>query len=67
MQEKLAEIVRILDEADAIFRQLGEVHEEARTLWNVGIEKLAGAIWLCERKTGEDEPELSGQQQKITP
>ena len=65
MQEKLAEIVRKLDEADAIFRQLGEVGKEACTLWNAGVEKLAGAIWLCEREKGEEKS--SEQQLRNTP
>jgi hypothetical protein len=48
MKEKFNEIVEILEKADQIFKDCA-VPEEARNLWNAGIERLAAAIWLWER------------------
>lgn len=59
MRDDLTEIVRILDEADRMFKELKEVRKEARGLWDSGIEKLAGALWLYERgETGDEQPAI---------
>jgi hypothetical protein len=48
VQEKFTEIIEILEKADQLFKEcVGK--EEALTLWNAGIERLAAAIWLHER------------------
>ncbi len=51
MNQRCAEIIQILDKADDLFKQLGAREEEAVKLWDEGIERLAAAIWICERET----------------
>ena len=56
MKEKFSEIIEILEKADQIFQDFA-APEEAQTLWNAGIEKLAAAIWICERDDGQENAE----------
>ena len=55
MHERIARIIEIIEEADDLFKGIEPKKREALALWNSGIEKLAGAIWIAERD--EDEPE----------
>lgn len=50
MRERFAEIIQMIERADDLFKQIGPIEEEARTLWDAGIERLAAAIWICERE-----------------
>jgi len=56
MREKIAEIIETLEKADQLFKELNAAGEEARSLWNDGIEKLVGAIWVYEYKEREVDP-----------
>ncbi len=50
MSGKFAEIIEMLEKADEIFNSGGQISEEAKKLWDAGIERLAAAIWMCERE-----------------
>ncbi len=50
MSEKVAEIIETIEKADELFKALGPVRVEARTLWEEGIERLASAIWVYEKE-----------------
>jgi hypothetical protein len=54
VQEKIAEIIEILEKADQLFKDC-VVKEEAQNLWNAGIERLAAAIWLHERDENKED------------
>ena len=54
MHKRFAEIIQMLEGADDLFKQIDTSTEEARALWNAGIERLAAAIWICERE--EEKP-----------
>ncbi len=56
MSEKCSEIIQILENADDLFKKIENPGEAATKLWDEGIEKLAAAIWICER---DDEPEAA--------
>ncbi len=49
MRERFAEIIQMIESADDLFKQIGTGTEEAMALWDAGIERLAAAIWICER------------------
>jgi hypothetical protein len=49
VDEKCSEIVQLLENADDLFKKIEPREEEAIRLWNEGIERLAAAIWICER------------------
>ena len=59
MDKKIDEIIRILEKADDLFKELDAGGDEARALWSAGIEKLAAAIWVCEHSTRNAEEERS--------
>ncbi len=50
MREKFSEIIEIIERADEIFKTVEPHREEAKALWDAGIERLAAAIWICERE-----------------
>ncbi len=50
MPERFAEIIEIIEKADEIFKSIQPQKEEANALWDAGIERLAAAIWICERE-----------------
>jgi hypothetical protein len=50
VRERFAEIIQILERADDLFKEIDTRAEEARALWDAGIERLAAAIWICERE-----------------
>ena len=50
VRERFAEIIQVLERADDLFKQIDTSTEEARALWDAGIERLAAAIWICERE-----------------
>ena len=50
MSEQYAEIIQLLEKADDLFKGMNSPREEATRLWNDGIERLAAAIWICERE-----------------
>ncbi len=50
MRERFTELVEIIEKADEIFKTIKLPREEAKTLWDAGIERLAAAIWICERE-----------------
>jgi hypothetical protein len=50
VRERFAEIIQILERADVLFKEIDSRTEEARALWDAGIERLAAAIWICERE-----------------
>jgi predicted NBD/HSP70 family sugar kinase len=50
MRERFAEIIQMIESADDLFKQIDTGMEEARALWDAGIERLAAAIWICERE-----------------
>ncbi len=50
MRERFAEIIQMIEGADDLFKQIDTSTEEARALWDAGIERLAAAIWICERE-----------------
>jgi hypothetical protein len=50
VRERFAEIIQMLERADDLFKQIDPIDEEARALWDAGIERLAAAIWICERE-----------------
>jgi hypothetical protein len=50
VHKRFAEIIQMLEGADDLFKQIDTSTEEARALWNAGIERLAAAIWICERE-----------------
>ncbi len=56
MQDEIARIIQILEEADGLFKGLELKRPEALALWNAGVEKLAGAIWIAERNEEVSEP-----------
>ncbi len=49
MEDKVQEIVDLLDRADELFHSISEGNEQANPLWDSGIEKLSAAIWLVEK------------------
>ncbi|MCE5333035.1 MAG: hypothetical protein LLG06_00440 [Desulfobacteraceae bacterium] len=49
----MAEIIRLLESADELFKEIDTGGEEAGALWKAGIDRLAAAIWICGR--GEEE------------
>ncbi len=55
MSQSCAEIVQILDRADDLFKQIGVREEKALKLWDEGIQRLAAAIWICEREADKSE------------
>lgn len=55
MEEKIAEMIQMLDKADELFKSMDNGREEARKLWGSGMERLAAAIWICERKEDDEE------------
>lgn len=57
MSEKISEIIETLEKADQLFSRLEAVSAEARSLWDAGIEKLVGAIWVHEYKEREGSPD----------
>lgn len=59
MQDKITEIVEVLEKADELFSRL-TTDEDARSLWLAGMEKLASAIWLCEYKSARSEEGEAG-------
>jgi hypothetical protein len=60
VREKIAEIIETLEKADQLFNQLQGIGKETMALWQSGIEKLAGAIWLYERGgVNATEPEIT--------
>ena len=62
MGEKIAEIIEALELADQLFNQLQGIGKESLALWQSGIEKLAGAIWLHERGgVNAEEPETTSE------
>jgi len=50
VRERFAEIIQMLERADDLFKQIGTGTEEATAVWDAGIERLAAAIWICERE-----------------
>jgi len=58
VSERHAEIIQMLEGADSLFKAISTRGEEATKLWDEGIERLASAIWLCEREDGT--PEAAG-------
>ena len=54
MRERFAEIIQMIESADDLFKQIDTGMEEARALWDAGIERLAAAIWICDRE--EEKP-----------
>ncbi len=54
MSGKFTEIIEMIEKADELFKSGGQSCEEARKLWDAGIERLAAAIWICERE--EEKP-----------
>ncbi len=49
MEDKVKEIVDLLDKADELFSSLAQGIEQANPLWESGIEKLSAALWLLEK------------------
>ncbi|MGC9967305.1 MAG: hypothetical protein ABSE08_18060 [Syntrophobacteraceae bacterium] len=56
MSEKCLEIIQMLENADDLFKKIETRGKEATKLWDEGIERLAAAIWICER---DDKPEAA--------
>lgn len=56
MSEKCLEIIQMLENADDLFKKIEPRGKEATKLWDEGIERLAAAIWICER---DDKPEAA--------
>jgi hypothetical protein len=48
------DIIEILDRVDDLFRELPGVSEQALTLWEQGMERLSGALWLYEKGAKEE-------------
>lgn len=55
LHERFGEIIQMLETADDLFKGIDAGGQEARTLWDAGIERLAAAIWICEREEGKAE------------
>ena len=53
VHDKIARIIVIIEEADALFKDIELKRPEALALWNSGVEKLAGAIWIAEKEEDE--------------
>lgn len=49
MTERCTEIIDLLERADVLFKDIDKRGERAQKLWDEGIERLAAAIWICER------------------
>ncbi len=49
MQDKVQEIVDLLDRADDLFRALSLGMEQAHPIWESGLDKLSAALWLVEK------------------
>jgi tRNA(Ile)-lysidine synthase len=49
VSQKCSEIVQLIESADELFKKIENRGEEATRFWNEGIERLAAAIWICER------------------
>ncbi|GEM_PF-1772112 len=49
MEDKVQEIVDLLDRADELFRSIAQENEQANPLWESGIDKLSAALWLVEK------------------
>jgi len=56
VSEKCLEIIQMLENADDLFKKIETRGKEATKLWDEGIERLAAAIWICER---DDKPEAA--------
>jgi len=56
VSEKCLEIIQMLENADDLFKKIEPRGKEATKLWDEGIERLAAAIWICER---DDKPEAA--------
>jgi phosphate uptake regulator len=50
MSQNFSEIIAILENVDDLFKKIENREDEANKLWEEGIERLAAAIWICERK-----------------
>jgi hypothetical protein len=50
MNDTYAEVIQLLEKADDLFKTIDTRGEEAIKLWDEGIERLASAIWICERQ-----------------
>lgn len=48
------DIVELIDRADELFRALPGVTEQALALWEQGLERLSGALWLYEKTVKEE-------------
>ncbi len=55
MSEKCGEIIQMLERADDLFKEIDSRGEEATKLWDAGLERLAAAIWICEREEDKSE------------
>ncbi len=66
MQEKMSELIEVLEKADELFKEIfseagvEEGRDEALNLWGSGLEKLTAAIWICQRQKSDPDPTLSG-------
>lgn len=59
MKEKIDKIIEIIEQADQLFKDCG-TREEAQTLWNAGIERLAAAIWMYQREHEDEDSSSPG-------
>lgn len=50
VSQNCSEIVKTIENADDLFKKIENRSEEAKKLWDEGIERLAAAIWICERE-----------------
>ncbi|HOI96274.1 MAG TPA: hypothetical protein PK250_16340 [Syntrophobacter fumaroxidans] len=48
------DIVELIDRADELFRALPGVTDQARAMWEQGLERLSGALWLYEKTVNEE-------------